>query len=298
MKGVTAYIDTAALVHNARRIREMAPGSRLVAVVKANGYGHGLVEVARALKDHADAFAVSRLTEALELRAHGVTLPVVLLEGFYNPEDLPLISHHSFLTAVHDLRQVEMLEKARGGVLFIDEAYALGVAGDLGSDLDDSGTRRDFGPEAIDTLVKEMEDHRNDPIVIMAGYPVLMDRMLSVNPGLKDRVGFTIRMEDYSADELGRIALKMLEDRGYVLTDGAWERLQDAAAQLEGAKGKDFANARLMRKLVERCIFKQNVRTAGYEIELCDVEAALADGDFAEKLDGAREERSPIGFVA
>ena len=75
------------------------------------------------------------------------------------------------------------------------------------------------------------------------------------------------------------------------------ERLQAAVADMERNKDADFSNARLMRKLIERCIFKQNVRTAGYELEECDVEAALADGDFAERVEGAAGRRAPIGFA-
>ena len=195
-------------------------------------------------------------------------------------------------------RTLEVLNSARDGVLFIDEAYALGACGTLGASLDDDeGRRHDFGPEAIDTIVKQMEDFRNNPVIIMAGYPDLMDKMLSVNPGLRDRVGFTIHLDDYSADELSRIAAKMFEDRGYVLTDEAWERVCAAVAEIERNKDHDFANARLMRKLAERCIFKQNVRTGGYEVEACDVDAAFADGDFAARV-SARPTRSPIGFVA
>ncbi len=113
MKSVTAYIDTKALLHNLSHIRTLAPNSKLIAVVKANAYGHGLYPVANALADAADAFAVSRISEAMSLRTQGVTKPIVLLEGFYNDEDLPLISSQDLYTAVHDVEQVEAIERSR-----------------------------------------------------------------------------------------------------------------------------------------------------------------------------------------
>ncbi len=81
MQAATVVINRRALRHNLQRLRELAPASKLVAVVKANAYGHGLLETARTLPD-ADAFGVARLEEALRLRAGGITQPILLLEGF------------------------------------------------------------------------------------------------------------------------------------------------------------------------------------------------------------------------
>lgn len=113
MKAVSSIIDTGALVRNLRHIHKMAPNSKLLAVVKANAYGHGLYPVAAALKDDADAFAVSRIEEALSLRTQGITKPIVLLEGFFNADDVELVSRYDLYTAVHDLYQVEAIEKAK-----------------------------------------------------------------------------------------------------------------------------------------------------------------------------------------
>ncbi len=113
MRAVTAVINTKALKHNLARISELAPGSRQIAVVKANAYGHGLYNVAHALKDEVDAFAVARLDEALTLRAQGISIPIILLEGFFNPEDVNLIAANNLYTAVHSIWQVEALEQAR-----------------------------------------------------------------------------------------------------------------------------------------------------------------------------------------
>ncbi|SNY73146.1 alanine racemase [Enterobacter sp. CC120223-11] len=111
MQAATVVINRRALRHNLQRLRELAPASKLVAVVKANAYGHGLLETARTLPD-ADAFGVARLEEALRLRAGGIVQPILLLEGFFNAEDLPVISVQGMHTAIHNLEQLEALEKA------------------------------------------------------------------------------------------------------------------------------------------------------------------------------------------
>ncbi len=113
MKAVTAEINLKALVHNVNVIRGMVPESKIVAVVKANAYGHGLYTVADTLKDQVDAFAVARIDEALSLRQRGIKKPIILLEGFFEQADVPLIAQYDLLTAVHDLEQVEAIEKAQ-----------------------------------------------------------------------------------------------------------------------------------------------------------------------------------------
>lgn len=112
MKTATAVIDRQALRHNLQRIRQMAPQSRLIAIVKANAYGHGALEAARAFSD-ADGYGVSRLSEALVLRAAGITKPILLLEGFFDTDELPLLAEHQLETAVHSEEQLAALEQAR-----------------------------------------------------------------------------------------------------------------------------------------------------------------------------------------
>ncbi|EHO6319680.1 alanine racemase [Salmonella enterica subsp. enterica serovar Heidelberg] len=109
MQAATVVINRRALRHNLQRLRELAPASKLVAVVKANAYGHGLLETARTLLD-ADAFGVARLEEALRLRAGGITQPILLLEGFFDAADLPTISAQCLHTAVHNQEQLAALE--------------------------------------------------------------------------------------------------------------------------------------------------------------------------------------------
>jgi alanine racemase len=113
-----ALIDTAALRHNLGTIRAYAPGSKVMAVVKANAYGHGLVSTALALAD-ADSFAVARLEEGIALRAAGVRAPIVLLEGVFSAEQLAEAAHHRFELVVHDPVQLRLLEAHRDARRFI-----------------------------------------------------------------------------------------------------------------------------------------------------------------------------------
>jgi alanine racemase len=115
---IRAVIDAGALRHNLRTIRERARGARVMAVVKANAYGHGLVPTSLALAE-SDAFAVARLEEGLALRAAGVTQPIVLLEGVFAPEHLLEAARHGFDLVVHDPLQVELLEEFTGPHRFI-----------------------------------------------------------------------------------------------------------------------------------------------------------------------------------
>jgi alanine racemase len=115
---IRAAIDTRALRHNLGVIRERARRARVMAVVKANAYGHGLVPTALALAD-ADAFAVARLEEGLALRAAGITQPIVLLEGVFTSEHLLAAARHGFELVVHDALQVELLEEMTGQHRFV-----------------------------------------------------------------------------------------------------------------------------------------------------------------------------------
>jgi alanine racemase len=104
-------IDLAALKHNLKRVRELAPGRSIIAMVKANAYGHGVLRVAHALTD-ADALGVASLEEGMILREAGITQPIVLVEGLFYPEEIEEAIRHRFTLVVHHLPHVEMLEKA------------------------------------------------------------------------------------------------------------------------------------------------------------------------------------------
>ncbi|ATC93470.1 alanine racemase [Pseudoalteromonas tunicata] len=108
MRLATAEISLAALDHNFKRVKEFAPASQIMAVLKANAYGHGLVAIAKRLSS-ADAFAVARIDEALALRAGGLVKPIVLLEGFFEPQDLPILLANNFQTIIHHQSQLDAL---------------------------------------------------------------------------------------------------------------------------------------------------------------------------------------------
>ena len=149
----------------------------------------------------------------------------------------------------------EVIERALGGVLFIDEAYALTVG----------KGENDFGQEAVDTLLKAMEDHRDDLVVIVAGYTDLMQRFLDSNPGLRSRFGTSIFFDDYSADQLLAILQLNLKKQEYQLSPAA-ERLAWAMIKHRVAhKPANFANARDIRNFMEHAIANHAVRVAAIE---------------------------------
>ncbi|GAA2529706.1 MULTISPECIES: right-handed parallel beta-helix repeat-containing protein [Streptomyces] len=158
-----------------------------------------------------------------------------------------LVGEHIGSTAI---RTQEAFEKARGGVLFIDEAYALSP--------EDAG--RDFGKEAIDTLVKLMEDHRDAVVVIVAGYTAEMERFLSVNPGVASRFSRTITFGDYGPGELLRIVEQQAEEHEYRLAPGAGEALLKYFTELP--KGPAFGNGRTARQTFEAMVERHASRVA------------------------------------
>ncbi len=107
-----ARIDLAAIRHNYRLARQLAPARKAVAVIKANGYGHGAVKLAQALSSEADAFAVACLEEALELRTAGIQNPIILIEGFFSASELPVLVEQQFMPVLHNIEQVRVLEQA------------------------------------------------------------------------------------------------------------------------------------------------------------------------------------------
>ena len=112
-RAAQAQINLSALQHNLKRVREVSPQCRIMAVIKANGYGHGMVRVARALSfidAGADAFGVASIDEAVVLRDAGITAPITLLEGFFEPAELMLIQQYSFDVVIHHPAQLNILE--------------------------------------------------------------------------------------------------------------------------------------------------------------------------------------------
>ncbi|WP_131763006.1 AAA family ATPase, partial [Actinomadura fibrosa] len=155
------------------------------------------------------------------------------------------------------------VERALGGVLFVDEAYALSQS---------SGDQRDFGHEAVAELLRLMEEHRGDLVVIVAGYDAEMERFLKFNPGLESRFPKVLRFPDYSDDELVTIFEYMATEAGFALAPGVLDALRGlVSAQPRGAS---FGNARLVRNLLEAAISRQASRiTAAHDERPGEIEA-------------------------
>ena len=148
------------------------------------------------------------------------------------------------------IKTKELIDSAMGGVLFIDEAYTLAPEG--------SGS--DFGQEAIDTLLKAMEDNRNDFVVIVAGYPELMNRFINSNPGLNSRFNKYLYFDDYNAEELEKIFVLMCEKYQYVLDDELKEQLPEFFEAMVLNKPENFANAIEVRNIFEKAVQRQSSR--------------------------------------
>merc|ERR1719247_1766516 len=161
-----------------------------------------------------------------------------------------LVAGYSGQTA---LKTRQVVEQAIGGVLFIDEAYAL---------VSEDG-RDSFGKEALDTLIKMIEDRRPELVVILAGYPAEMKRMVSTNPGVKSRFPTQVLFEDYSKSELMQIAEKMLSADGFSLSSDAKEVLTAILAKVAKASGREQGNGRSVRNILEQARRKMAVRLQG-----------------------------------
>ncbi|MDQ0270131.1 stage V sporulation protein K [Cytobacillus purgationiresistens] len=144
----------------------------------------------------------------------------------------------------------DLIKKALGGILFIDEAYSLGRGGE-----------KDFGKEAIDTLVKHMEDKQHDFILILAGYSREMDYFLTLNPGLHSRFPLVIDFPDYSVDQLMDIGNRMLSEKEYTLSREATKKIKDHLLWVKTALNPtSFSNGRYIRNVIEKSIRTQAMR--------------------------------------
>ncbi|WP_411070385.1 right-handed parallel beta-helix repeat-containing protein [Streptomyces sp. cmx-4-25] len=178
-----------------------------------------------------------------------------------------LVGEHIGSTAI---RTQEAFDRARGGVLFVDEAYALSP--------EDSG--RDFGREAIDTLVKLMEDHRDAVVVIVAGYTAEMQRFLTVNPGVASRFSRTITFGDYEPEELLRIVGQQADEHEYRLAPGTDGALLAYFAKLP--KGPAFGNGRTARQTFESMVERHAGRVAALDEPSTDDLTLLYPDDLPE----------------
>ena len=152
------------------------------------------------------------------------------------------------------LKTQEVIKKALGGVLFIDEAYSLS-----------SGGENDFGREAIETILKAMEDHRKDLVVIVAGYTGPMERFMNSNPGLESRFNKYFFFPDYNGEQLMAIFRIQCKKNGYKLTEEADKKATAFFTELYANRGENFGNGRDVRNCFEDMVVSQSNRVAAME---------------------------------
>ena len=176
--------------------------------------------------------------------------------------------------------------EAKGGVLFIDEAYSLA----------DEKTGS-FGDEAINTIVQEMENHRDDVVVIFAGYPDKMEGFLQKNPGLRSRIAFHVPFADYNTKDLCRIAKLIAKKKGLTLSEDACDKLEDV---FDAARSEvDFGNGRYVRNVIEQAKMAQATRLLAMDFDSIrrkDVVTICAD-DITMPALSDRPPRRSIGFA-
>lgn len=160
------------------------------------------------------------------------------------------------------LKVKKVIDKAKGGVLFIDEAYSL-----TENDHTDS-----YGRECLTELTKALEDYRNDLVVIVAGYTDLMKNFFSSNPGLKSRFNTFIEFVNYDAEELFEILTQMCNNDDYKLADACGESIKTYLNEVTKSYDADFANGRFVRNIYEEMIMRQSKRLMGMEKEALTTE--------------------------
>lgn len=181
-----------------------------------------------------------------------------------------------------------VLQQAHGNILLIDEAYTL---------IGDPDDKRDYGPKVLDCLLEELGKEQTDMIIILAGYPEEMEKMLKVNKGLSSRFPFTFHFEDYTEDELFEIALRTAEQSGYTFSDDAAKRLRTLIhREMERGKGRNkehFGNARFITRLISsriipnmsrRILSPATVASSPQQlsrIEAVDIPTSIQDADMA-----------------
>ena len=171
------------------------------------------------------------------------------------------------------IKTSEVVQKALGGVLFIDEAYAL----------TNQDNANDFGKEAIEVLLKNMEDHRKDLIVIVAGYTELMGRFIHSNPGLESRFNKYFYFEDYTGDQLMEIFRSMCGKNGYTIGNETEKYAEAYFAGLYEERDENFGNARDVRNVFERAVARQSDRVAALEAPTKEQLMELTVGDLREE---------------
>ena len=177
----------------------------------------------------------------------------------------------------------DVFSKAKGKVLFIDEAYSL-VESWKGS----------FGEEAINTIVQEMENNRENTVVIFAGYPDKMEEFLSGNPGLRSRVPFRIKFNDYSVDEMIQIAESEANKRGFTIGTEAYRKMTDMCSSV--VNHPEMGNGRFCRNMIENAILEYASRVYGSDHESIENDFILEADDFSPIADRESTKNMRIGF--
>ena len=176
------------------------------------------------------------------------------------------------------------VDESKGGVLFIDEAYAL-TANSFGND---------YGAEAVNTMLKRMEDHRDDLAVVVAGYTEPMKIFIESNPGLRSRFNRYFQFEHFKPAELFTIFESFCKKSDFILTDDAEEKLKDTFELLYSKKDEGFGNARVVRNLFEKCVQNQANRVVKVKVITSDVLRALTENDVPEP----KETEQQVYFAA
>ncbi len=258
IKGVIKEITAYARMQKIRQAHNLKSAPLVLHMVFKGNPGTGKTTVARIL---------GRLFQETGILAKGHLVEI---------ERADLVGEYIGHTAQKTRVQVN---KALGGILFIDEAYALARGGD-----------KDFGKEAIDTLVKATEDHRNQLIVILAGYKKEMELFMLSNPGLKSRFPIQITFPDYDREELMEIAATMAKEREYVMSRGARVYLNRFLEDVS-VRALNFSNARLVRNLIEKAIRKQAARLVRAHNPSREQLVSLEEVDFAGDEEEEAEDR-------
>ena len=179
------------------------------------------------------------------------------------------------------LKTQEKIKAAMGGVLFIDEAYAL-----------TSNEQDTFGQESVDTILKAMEDHRDDLVVIVAGYTAPMEKFINSNPGLKSRFNKYIEFPDYTTDELEQIFYMNCEKYDYVVEEEVKHQIRSLIVLRKLQQLENFANAREIRNMFEEIITNQARRVAAMENPTQEDMMKITLEDLVERKEGEKKSDS------